>query len=192
MTEQSYIRTDTSAQLYRFTQQDFLVLAETGAFESYAKAELIDGSILTVNAQYSRHARMQTLFFRALAAACDRLDGDAAAWIESTVDAGEGNYPQPDLFIASALPEQGPVPAANVLIAIEIADTSLDFDLKQKDKIYANAGVPEYWVVDVEQRVIHQLWTSEGGTYFERREVAFGAVLNATTLAGLQVETGQL
>ena len=192
MTEQRNIRADTSAQPYRFTQRDFLVLAENGAFDGFAKAELIEGVILTVNAQYSRHARAQTLLFRALAAACDQLEAEAAAWIESTVDAGEGNFPQPDIFIASDLPEQGPVPAANVLIAVEIANSSLDIDLDQKTKVYAAAGIPEYWVADVNGRVIHQLWAPAGEAYAERREVAFREVVEAVTINGLRVETGGL
>lgn len=192
MTEQRAIRADTDCRPYRFTQQDFLLLAGNGAFDEYAKAELIGGEIIVVNAQLSRHVRVQTLLFRALARACDDLEGVGNAWIEGTIDAGDGNLPQPDLFVAADLPENGTVPASTVLLVIEVADTSLSLDLNHKAAVYAAAGIPEYWVADVSKRVIHQLWAPAGEAYAERREVAFGEAVEAVTIEGLRVETGGL
>lgn len=192
MTEQRAVRADTDCQPYRFTQRDFLLLAGNGAFDDYAKAELIGGEIIVVNAQLSRHIRVQTVLFRALARACDDLEGLGDAWLEGTVDAGAGNLPEPDIFVAAELPEEGVVPASTVMLVIEVADTSLKLDLEQKVALYAAAGIPEYWVADVNGRVIHQLWAPSGEAYAERREVAFGEVVEAVAIAELRVETGGL
>jgi Uma2 family endonuclease len=69
---------------------------------------------------------------------------------------------------------------------------SLKIDLGQKAAAYAAAGIPEYWVADANGRVIHQLCAPVGEAYAERREVAFGEMVEAVTIKGLRVETGGL
>jgi Uma2 family endonuclease len=188
MTKHEPVEPATAHQPYKFTQRDYLLLSEHGAFDKLAKAELIEGVIVAVNAQYARHVRVQTLLLRALADSCDRLGRDLGAWIEGTVSIAEGNMPQPDIFVSRGLPDEGPMTVDRLVLVVEVADTSLTLDLETKARIYAAAGIPEYWVADVEGKVIHQLWAPEGEAYGQRREVAFGAQIEAVTVAGLVVE----
>jgi Uma2 family endonuclease len=81
------------------------------------------------------------------------------------------------------------VPLISVVLVVEVSATTLDYDMKRKLALYARAGVPEYWVADVNGRVIHQLWAPTGDDYAQRREVAFGEVVAAVTVEGLRVET---
>jgi Uma2 family endonuclease len=192
MTEQLQLKGEADHHPYLFTQRDFVLLTENGAFEGVAKAELVQGIILAVNAQYSRHVRAQTLLFRSLAAACDQLGADLSAWVEGSISAGTNSLPQPDIFVAADLPQEGPIPASSVTLVVEVADTSLVLDLGAKASVYAAAGIPEYWVADVNGRVIHQMWAPAGEAYAERREVAFGEVVEAVTVDGLRVETSTL
>ena len=192
MTEHRPILADAGHRPYLFTQRDFMLLAKNGRFDALAKAELVEGVIYAVNAQFSRHVRCQTLLFRALAAACDASAAGISAWIDGLVSINDNSMPQPDIFVAAELPDEGPVPAGDVLLVVEIADTSLDLDLKSKAAAYVGAAIPEYWVADVNGRVIHQLWAPAGEAYAQRREVAFGVAVEAVTVAGLRVETGGL
>ncbi len=59
-------------------------------------------------------------------------------------------------------------------------------------RIYAQAGVPEYWVADVKARVIHQMWAPSGLTYAERRVITFGDRVQSETMNGLGVDTAAL
>ena len=170
--------------------EDYLRLSKAGAFADYAKTELIEGEIIGVNAQYSRHARAQRAMFLALHEACAALGLECVFELSVTVD--PHNEPRPDILIANSLPDRGPIPIADLVLIAEIADNSLDTDLKLKAPLYARAGLPEYWVIDAESRVIHQMWTPADEAYGERREVTFGEVLEAGTIAGLKVETGRL
>lgn len=192
MTKLNPIVADVGHRPYLFTQRDFMLLAKNGRFDALAKAELIEGVIFAVNAQFSRHVRCQTLLFRALAAACDASDVGISAWIDGSVSINDNSMPQPDIFVAAELPEEGPVPAGNVLLVVEIADTSLDIDLKNKAAAYSSAAIPEYWIADVNGRVIHQLWGPAGEAYAQRREVAFGEAVVAVSLDGLAVDTKAL
>lgn len=190
MTVQQPITSAQGHRPYKFTQRDYLLLAEHGAFDHLAKTELIEGVIVALNAQFSRHVRAQTRLFRALAAACDQL-GRMEAWIEGSVSIDDGSLPRPDIFIARNLPEDGPIPADRVLLAVEIADSSLDADLRKAD-LYAKASIPEYWVVDVNAGTIYQFWRPEQAGYAERGEIAFGAILRSPTIQGLELGTDDL
>ena len=74
-------------------------------------------------------------------------------------------------------------------LIVEVADATLKTDLTRKASIYAHHDIPEYWVVDVNARVIHQMWAPEDSVYAERREKAFGAPITAVSIEGLAVET---
>jgi len=79
----------------------------------------------------------------------------------------------------------GPVPLGSVALVIEVADTTRARDLGVKVALYARNGIAEYWVADVQSKVIHQLWAPEGDRYAERREIAFAAPIAAATISGL-------
>lgn len=192
MTVHQIIDASTAHEPYRFSQRDYVLLSEHGTFEQLAKTELIEGVIAAVNAQYSRHARAQTALLRVLADACDRLGDNLGAWVEGSISIDDQNMPQPDIFVSRGLPEEGPVTLDLVMLVVEVADTSIKFDLEVKSALYARAGIPEYWVADVNARVIHQMWAAEGETYAERRAIAFGDVITAETLTGLDVATDML
>lgn len=179
-------------QAYRFTQRDYLLLSENGAFDDVAKAELIEGEIVILKAQYSRHVRVQTLLFRALADGCDRLNKGVQAWLEGSFAIDDQNMPEPDIFVSRGLPDDGPITLDRMLLVVEIADSTLQNDLGRKQRLYAAAGVPEYWVADVNGRVVHRMSSPTGDGYAERIEIPFGTCLQAATIPGLAVDTAML
>ncbi len=82
---------------------------------------------------------------------------------------------------------EGAVPGDSVALIVEISASTLDYDLLGKAAIYATAGIPEYWVVDIAGKVIRQMWAPSADRYTEHREVAFGERIEAATVAGLVV-----
>ena len=77
-------------------------------------------------------------------------------------------------------------------MVVEVADTTLQSDLKKKAAIYARNGVPEYWVVDVNAGMIHQMSKPDGSRYENVRKGMFGEPIEAVTLPGLVVHTDRL
>lgn len=173
----------------KLTVEDFVLLDRSGAFDAYAKTELIDGTVIVVNAQLGDHFKAKTRLLRRLADSCDALQRGLEAWSEGSIEIGPHSVPEPDLFVTNAEPAAGLVPHRTVVLVVEVASTTLELDLGKKLRLYAAAGIPEYWVVDVENRVIHQMWTPEDGAFAERRELAFGEPIEAATIEGLRVET---
>lgn len=192
MTKHEPIQRAVSHEPYRFSQRDYILLADHGAFDKLAKTELIEGVIIAVNAQYSRHARVQTQLLRLLADACDAIGGELGAWVEASVSIDEASMPRPDIFVSRGLPKEGPVPVDRIALIVEVADTSLTLDLEVKPGLYASAGVPEYWVADVNARVIHQMWSPSHGSYGGRHERAFGETIAAQATPELSIDTERL
>lgn len=174
----------------KLTVDDFMLLDRSGAFDRYAKSELIDGTIYVVNSQFSEHMVVKNILYRRLADACDRVD--LQAWSEGSVDMAPDSLPEPDLLVTNARPTKGAVLLSTVMLLGEVADTSLASDLGIKAALYAAKGVPEYWVIDVQGRTIHQLWEAGEDGYRQRRAVPFGGRLEAATIPGLGVPTDGL
>ena len=187
------LREVTSPQKARLRVEDFLLLNDGGAFDGYSKTELIDGEIYFMNAQHSRHARIKTELAIAIALRLRELGSDLAPLVEASTRINADTLPEPDIVVTSY---KGPdvVPLDTVALLIEVADTTLDTDLGRKADLYASAGVPEYWVVDViEHRVLrHAKPRPDGSGYDGQLDVPFGKTLHAATIAGLSVETAGL
>jgi Uma2 family endonuclease len=168
---------------------DYLRLEEAGAFEEYRKTELIEGEIFFMNAQHRPHAVIKSRLHVRIAAALDAIGQGWEAVVEGSIAIPPHNSPEPDIVVTSEPDGEGLIPLDSVKLIIEVSDATLTFDLKRKLEIYARNGVSEYWVVDVNARVIHQMWLPAGETYAEQREVAFGEPIPASTIAALKVDT---
>ncbi len=182
----------TERQLAKLTVDDFLLLDRAGAFKGYRKTELINGTIVFVNAQFGKHIRVKTWLLRRLQDACEALERGLEAWPEGSVDMSPDSMPEPDIFITNVRPPDGPVPLASVILICEVADSTVRDDLGEMAALYARHGVPEYWVADLPARFIHQMWGPHADGYAERRQVALGERIEAATITGLGVDTAGL
>lgn len=138
----------------RFTVDEYQRMAETGLFAEDDRLELIDGEILTVSPPESPHAAAVSRATHAFVAAC----GDQAiVRIQDPIRLNPFSQPQPDVVLArprtdfyrSAHPQ--PV---DVLLVVEIADTSLRYDGAVKTPLYARNGIVEYWLVNLRARTV--------------------------------------
>jgi len=172
--------------------EDYLMLDEAGALDAYGRTELIEGEVVYMNALHRPHARIQTRFLILLAAElAERSDG-LEPLIEGSVSMPPYNVPAPDISVTSEPEGAGLIPLSSLALVVEVADTTLRTDLGRKAKIYAREGVPEYWVLDVNASVIHQMWSPTDGSYAEHSEIAFGSAITSATISGLTVETASL
>lgn len=172
--------------------EDYLMLDDAGAFEAYGRTELIEGEVVYMNAQHRPHARIKSRLHLVLAMALRGLDQSLEALVEGSVSMPPYNVPEPDIAVTREPEGKGLIPLASLALVIEVADSTLRTDLGRKQRVYAREGVPEYWVVDVNRAVIHQMWSPEGEAYAERREVALGDMLAAATIDRLSVDTAGL
>jgi Uma2 family endonuclease len=134
---------------YRFSVDEYERMGTAGILERDSRVELIDGEIVEMTPIGSRHAacvkRLNSLLVAALG---DR----AVVGVQDPVVLDEHSEPQPDISVL--VPQQDyyetehPRPS-DILLVVEVADTSLAFDRNVKLPVYAAAGVPEVWLVDL-------------------------------------------
>lgn len=172
--------------------EDYLSLDRDGAFEGYGKTELIDGEVTYMNAQHRPHARIKSRLYMALTAALVGRPERLEALVEGSIAIPPRDVPEPDITITSEPDGHGLIPLGSVRLVVEVADTTLSADLTRKASIYAGHGVPEYWVVDVNGSVIHQMWQPTGGAYQQRSLIRFGSLMTAATIADLTIPTDHL
>jgi Uma2 family endonuclease len=176
---------------YRLTVEDYLTLDRSGAFHGL-RTELLEGDVIIMNPQFRPHGLVKMELYDRLRDGLRELPLGLRPMVEVSLELSGDSLPDPDILLTSEPAGGGAVPLRSVRLVVEVSDTSLQLDLGQKAALYARHFIPEYWVADVNGRVIHQMWAPEGGAYTERREVAFGEVVGAATIAGLKVETGGL
>jgi Uma2 family endonuclease len=181
-----------SPERARFRVDDFLLLNASGAFADHARAELIGGEIFVMNAQFRQHAQARRKLARLLEDALAALDNGLGVIDETSVALSGGDMPQPDIVVSSETAGEGPIPGSTVRLVVEISDSTLEHDLGRKLRMYATAGVAEYWVADLQSRKLLRMWQPEGEAYFQTGETAFGARMESATIAGLAVESGIL
>lgn len=171
--------------------EDFWVLADSGAFDGYAKSELIEGEIWVVNAIHSWHAKTMSRLDFALRTALLAAGIKLEVFVPVSVALSDDSVPEPDLALAEDH-DDGPLPLAKVKLAIEVSDTTLEIDLGRKASLYARHGVPEYWVIAREGACLYRHASPEPSGYAKRDRIALGEQVTAATIAGLTVETGGL
>jgi Uma2 family endonuclease len=167
--------------------EDYLLLDGSGAFDAYNKTELIEGEAYFMNAQHRPRARVKSRLHLVLADALKETGLEAV--VEGSVEIPPHNVPEPDIVVTSEPEGEGLIPLRSVRLVVEVSDSTLKADMSVKAAIYAREGVPEYWVVDINARLIHQMWSPEGEAFADHREVAFGEPLTAATISELTVET---
>ena len=134
--------------------------------------ELIRGEIVQMSPIGSRHAacvkRLNQIF--------NRLVGDRAlVSVQDPVILSPDSEPQPDLALLRPRPdfyEREHPQAKDVLLLIEICETSVDSDRRVKVPLYAEADVPEVWLIDLGAREVEVYRNPQGGAYQETRTYA--------------------
>jgi Uma2 family endonuclease len=176
----------------KLTVDNFMALHAAGAFQGLSKVELIEGELLTMSPQHRPHVYAKTVLAFRLFEALRQLGSDLLPLVEGTVAMSDINAPEPDIVLTTAPQGSGLIPLASVELAIEVADSSMPFDVGRKAELYATHRIPEYWVVGLPTATIEQMWLPSGGAYTERRELKIGERIESITIPRLAVETDGL
>ena len=140
-----------AVQLLRrvFTVEEYHRMVDAGILREDDRVELLEGEIVEMTPIGSRHAacvdRLNSLFVRG-------LGQRGIVRVQSPVRLGERSEPQPDLALLRARPDfyaQAHPGPTDILLLVEVAETSTDVDREVKVPLYARAGIREVWLVDL-------------------------------------------
>jgi Uma2 family endonuclease len=139
---------EVAATRRRFTRAEYYRMAEVGILRKHDRVELIRGEIVEMSPIGRRHKAFVGNLAQLLIV---RLTGRALVWVQSSIVLAADTEPEPDVSVLRSRPvpyKEREAHAEDVLMLIEVADSSLAYDRSTKLRLYAEAGIPEYWVVD--------------------------------------------
>ncbi len=168
--------TESWPRPHRLTVDDYYRMAEVGVLSPDDRTELIEGEIVDMAPIGSAHADVVMLLTQRLF----RAVGDSAAVrTQLPIRLSTRSEPQPDVALVKAKTagyrRAHPSPG-DVLLLIEVSDTTLRYDLNVKARLYATHEVPEYWVVDLVANRVFRHRLPSGSRYGERVEIAAGSL----------------
>ena len=133
-----------------FTVAEIERMVEGGILAPDENLELIEGDLVPMAAKHHEHERVKSALILALVPALPR-----ELWIgvESSIRLSAKTLVEPDIAIYRRALSLGDVRGPDILLAIEVADTTLALDKGRKAELYAAYGVRELWVIDANQRV---------------------------------------
>ncbi len=154
----------------RFTVEEYCAMAEAGILAEEERVELLDGDIILMPAINPPHEsgtdqlNDQLLY---------PLHGRALVRVQGSILLDDGSLPQPDIAVLRLRDDyqRRRAAAADVLLLVEVAETSLERDRELKLPRYAAAGIPEVWIANVPAREVEAFHDPVDGVYRSSRIV---------------------
>jgi Uma2 family endonuclease len=164
-------------------------MIDAGVLGEAEKFELIEGEIVPMSPSYDAHERMKTALILAISAWLPK-----GLWFgsESSIYLAEKTFVEPDLCVFRKELKSHEVKGSDLLLVIEIADSSLAYDRGTKALLYASHGVRELWVVDVASKVTSVHTGPTGVGWASVREVLPNETPRATALPDFEICIGNL
>ena len=165
------------AERRRFTVDEYYRMAEAGILTEDDRVELLEGEVFQMSPIGSRHAACVGRLTHILPS---RLGGRAIVWVQNPLRLDVYNEPQPDVallrprddFYASSHPGPG-----DVLLVVEVVETTASYDRSLKVPLYARFGVPEVWLVDLNAETVEVYRGPSASGYQDIRYLGRGETL---------------
>lgn len=172
---------------HRFTAEEYRAMGEAGVLGEDDRVELVGGEVVDMAPIGSRHLACVVALSHLLVEASG---GRFFVSVQNPVRLGERDEPQPDLSLLGRKPNPGaeaPPGPKDVLLVVEVSDTTLSYDRNTKLPLYAGAGVPEAWIVDLAGRRIEVHHGPGPGGYRDLWAFGPGEKFSSAVVGGLSV-----
>jgi len=167
-----------AVEVYRWTRQEYERMAAAGFFPPEARVELVEGVVYTMPPQSGPHATGIHLMAEALRSAFPRR----YLRIQSPLSLGAQSEPEPDLAVVEgSARDYVDAHPATALLVVEVADQSLRHDRGHKIPIYAAAGIPEAWILNLRKKLLEIYRQPEDGSYRVRMVLRAGDFISPVT-----------
>jgi Uma2 family endonuclease len=175
-----------------FNVTEYYRMTEAGVLSEEDRVELIEGEVIKMSPIGSRHAacvrRLNTLLNR-------QVSQIAIVSVQSPIRLSDYSEPEPDIALLRPRNDfysQAHPTADDVLLIIEVADTSVEYDRSVKLPLYARAGIPEAWLVNLPKDVIEVYTKPANGVYQKFQRVKRGKTLVSQTIPELVLDVDEM
>lgn len=173
----------------RWSVAEIEALTKSGVLDEDERFELIGGEIVPMNSKGIQHETLKvalTLYF------AEARPREIIFAQETTFRLGNDTFVEPDFVFFRKADGLAALAPKTALLAVEVADSSLRWDLGRKALIYAHFGIPELWVIDAVSETTH-VHTAPGlEGYGSIRQVPADAEVRSMTVPGLSVTLAAL
>ena len=179
-------------QKHYFTVAEYYLMAQSGVFARDERLELIEGEVIEMSPIGKRHAAC----VRRLDHLLNRFPGEfALVSVQAPISIGDFSEPQPDVALlkprANFYSDSHPTPS-DVLVIIEVADTSVEYDRRVKFPLYARAGIPEAWLVVLSKDLIEVHSEPKNGKYQRVQRLKRGKTIVSSAIPGLSLKVDDI
>ena len=181
-----------SPQRHRITVEEYYRMAEAGIFKEEDRVELIEGEVIDMSPIGIDHAyfvnRLTSLFIQSVGLQAN-VSSQNPIWLNSRSE------PQPDIALLRYREDfyrhtrPGPV---DILLLVEVSDTTLRYDKEVKLPLYARHGIPEVWIVDLEHGRLEVYRNPMEDNYLEKHYAARGESIAPRGLPDCRVDLSSL
>jgi Uma2 family endonuclease len=169
------------------TVAEYHRMGEVGILTERDRVELIEGELIAMSPIGSEHAGTVNALTRRLVQA---VGEKGVVAVQNPVRLDDLSEPQPDFAVlkprADDYRHATPHPA-DVLLIIEIADTSLAYDRGVKRSLYARHGIPEFWIVNLAAKEVEVCRAPTGDQYSSVSQAGRGGILELELLPGAAI-----
>ncbi len=180
----------TTLPIAHFSLENYHQMIESGLFVN-RNVELINGLILEMSPEGTEH----TYFSENLGKKLEKLLEKRAYVRENKPITLSNSEPEPDIAVVK-LPRsqyfQNHPYSENILLLVEISKSTLDYDTSIKKKIYAQENIPEYWVVDVNNRKVIVYRSPALNTYEQSREYSSGEKISPLAFPDINININDI
>lgn len=164
---------------HKLTRDNYRRMAELGILAPDSRVELIEGVIVDMSPIGSYHAGVVGQILRLFAG----HPTSAMLWVQNPIRLGNDSEPEPDIALLKPRDDyykkSHPEPQ-DILLIIEVADSSIDYDREIKIPLYAEHGVAEVWLIDINQKEIEIYLEPSNAGFRKRLKPALQAALSPT------------
>lgn len=154
-----------STQRKLFTADEYHKMADVGILAPDDRYELIKGEIIKMAPIKSTHAGYVNFLLEYLIVT---LHQQYTVIGQNPARLSPYSEPEPDIVVANYREDRyrsaHPTPV-DILLVVEVADSTLEYDRSTKKALYAEAGIPEYWIVNIPEKQVEIYRQPEGSTY---------------------------
>ena len=175
---------------HRFSRAQYERMVEAGVFDPSDRLELLDGEIIDLAPQKSRHATAVTLVGDTLRTI---FGPGVTVRVQLPFSLDDHSEPEPDVAVVPGSPrDYRDAHPSRAFLVCEVADTTLAYDRGRKLAAYARAGISEYWILDLIAETLEVFRKPAGGGYTERRAMSADAQISPLATSGRTIEVREL
>ncbi len=182
----------TGLEPRRFTIAEYFAMAEAGILTEADRVELIDGVIVAMSPIGNPHIASVDKLTRLMGEAVGRR---AILRVQSPVTLDEYTMPEPDLVILRERSDFYAHEAAgpeDVLLLIEVSDSSLSYDRNAKLALYARFGIPEVWITALPERIMEAHTKPAAGSYTRKQTLSPGDTITPECFPDITIPVAEI